>query len=140
MAWVHVNMAEVNNVDIFAFVNLKENFLMKGRVVVGSDLTTQVLVMCDQGQIQGMFPLPQWAYYSKEDALLKTFYEEVGKLPGGDFKNKVWNVTHQNYSPEDFENMVNKLADVAFETPEAVILKYVPDLTITDDMFEQFVF
>lgn len=140
MAWVHVNMADVNNVDIFAFVNLKESVLMKGRVVVGSDLTTQVLVMCDQGQIQGMVPLPQWAWYSKEDAILKAFYEGVDKLPGADFQNKIWNVTHGNYDPVHYEKMISKMADVAFETPEAVILKYVPDLTITDDMFEQFKF
>lgn len=140
MAWVHVNMADVNNVDIFAFVNLKENVLMKGRVVVGSDLTTQVLVMCDEGQIQGMVQLPKWAWYSKEDALLKTFYEEVSNLPGGDFENKVWNMQNNNYNPAQLEKMIAALAGIAFETPEAVILKYVPDLTITDDMFEQFQF
>lgn len=140
MAWIHVNMADVNNVDIFAFVNLKENVLMKGRVVVGSDLTTQVLVMCDQGEIQGMVPLPQWAYYSKEEAMLKAFYEGVDKLPGADFKNKIWNVTNSNYDPKHYESMIGKLADIAFEQPEAVILKYVPDLSINDEMFEQFKF
>lgn len=140
MAWVHVNMADVNSVDIFAFVNLKENVLMKGRVVVGSDLTTQVLVMCDQGEIQGMVPLPQWAYYSKEEAMLKAFYEGVDNLPGADFQNKVWNVTNGNYDPKHYEPMIDKLSNIAFETPEAVILKYVPDLSICDEMFEQFKF
>lgn len=140
MAWVHVSRADVNSVDIFAFVNLKENVLMKGRVVVGSDLVTKVLVMCDKGEIQGLVPLPDWAYYSKEDSMLKAFYEEVGSLPGGDFKNKVWNVKNNNYTPEQLEKLYTAISSIAFEAPEAVILKYIPDLTITDEMFENFRF
>lgn len=140
MSWIHVNRADINNVDIFAFVNLKEKVHMKGRVVVGSDLSTQVLVMCDKGEIQGTVPIPQWVYYSKEDTLLKTFYDEVSKLPGGDYQNKVWNMQHNNYNPEQLEAIMTALTDIAFEAPEAVILKYVPDLTITDEMFENFRF
>lgn len=140
MAWIHVDRTNVNNVDIFAFVNLKENIIIKGRVVVGSDLKTKVLVMCSDGKIQGMVDLPQWAYYSLEDKVLRALYEEVGKLTGGDLKNKVWDVNHKNYTPRDYENLLNKLTEIVFETPEAVILKYQPDLTITDDIFEEFQF
>lgn len=132
MSWIHVNGADVNNVDIFAFVNLKENLVLKGRVVVGSDLKTKVLVMCDKGEIQGMFPLPQWAYYSKENAMLKTLYEEIHNMSSGDFNMNT-------LTPKDYENMASKLVDVIVETPEAVILKYVPDLTITDELLDQFV-
>lgn len=140
MAWIHVDRADVNNVDIFAFVNLEQDVVIKGRVVVGSDLTTQVLVMCDQGEIQGMVALPQWAYYSTQEALLKAFYEEVSKMPGGDFKNKVWNMKHKNFTPEQYESMIERLSGIAFETPKAIILKYVPDLSISDSLFEEFKF
>ncbi|AZU98414.1 hypothetical protein ENKO_462 [Klebsiella phage fENko-Kae01] len=140
MSWKHVDRAELNQFDIFAFVNLKQNVVMKGRVFTGSDLVTKVLVMDSEGEIQGVLDLPDWAYYSTEDAMLKAFYEEVGALPGGDFKNKVWNMTHNNYRMEQLSAMIQRLTDIAFETPEAIILKYVPDLTITDSMLEQFKF
>jgi|AGFT01.1.fsa_nt_gi hypothetical protein len=140
MAWVHVDRADVNNVDIFAFINLEQNVVMKGRVVVGSDLTTKVLVMCDSGEIQGMVPLPQWAYYSTQEALLKAFYEEVGKMPGADFQNKIWNMKHKNFTPEQYEKLLERLSDIAFETPKAIILKYVPDLSLSDEMLENFKF
>lgn len=140
MGWTHVDRADVNNVDIFSFINLKSNVVITGRVNVGSDLKTQVLVMDNTGVIQGVIPLPDWAFYSTEDALLKAFYEEVDAMPGGDYQNKIWSMMNGKYSPELYCKMVARLSTIAFETPEAVILKYVPDLTITDDMLEQFQF
>ena len=103
MAWIHVDRLEVNNIDIFAFVNLKESVTIKGRVVVGSDLTEKVLVMCEKGECQGIIPVPSWNFFSKLEAFLKT-------------------------------------VDIDVDTPEAVILKYIPDLTIPDSLFEQFEF
>ena len=101
MAWIHVDRSEVNNIDIFAFVNLKEGVTIKGRVVVGSDLNEQVLVMCEKGEFQGIIQVPSWNFFSKMEVVLKTVGIDVG-------------------------------------TPEAVILKYIPDLTIPDEIFEQF--
>jgi len=140
MAWIHVDRADVNNVDIFAFVNLKQSVIIKGRVTISPDLKTSVLVMDSAGGIRGTVELPEWAFFSTEDALAKAFYEEVDALPGADYKNKVWNMKHSNYKPEQLSKLIERVTSIAFDKPEAVILKYVPDLSIDDSMFEQFEF
>lgn len=138
MAWKHVSRADVNTVDIFAFINLKKSVQYVGRMIIGSDLKKLIAVMSSDGVVQDIVELPNWAFNSTEDDMMTAFYEEVDSMPGADFKNKIWNMQHSTYTPEQMTNMVKRLTAIALTTPEAIVLKYIPDLSIDDSMLEQF--
>lgn len=140
MAWKHSDMMDINPWDIFAFVNLQTKEKVVGRVITNSDTTLSVVVMDDNGAILDIVKLPEWAFYRTQDHLIKAMYEEIGALPGGDYKNKVWNVKNGKYKPEQYSSMFERLSKIALETPKSIILKYVPDLQLDESMLEQFKF
>lgn len=138
MSWKQVNFSDVNTFDIFSFVNLKQNLIITGRVVTAFDSMVKIAVMSTDGVVRGMVDMPSWAKESTGDTVLKALYEAVDALPGSDITNKMWNVQQGNCSTAQLQDVIAVVSEKAFSKPECVILKFIPNLEITDAMLEKF--
>lgn len=140
MSWVNVNSIELNEQDIFAFVNLTNNTVLKGRLFSASDGYKWISLMDDSGVIYNVMQLPQWVYSNTADDVLTAVMREFEKLPGGDIKNKVFNAERKNYTAQQLESLAIAAYQAAIKKPECVILKYVPDLKLTLEDMDAFIF
>ncbi|MFS8319946.1 hypothetical protein ACMG5I_03350 [Escherichia coli] len=140
MCWVNVNSIELNEKDIFAFVNLTNNTVLKGRLFSASDGYKWISLMDDCGVIYNAMQLPQWVYSNTSDDVLAAVMREFEKLPGGDMKNKVFNAERHNYTAQQLESLAIAAYQAAIKKPECVILKYVPDLKLTLEDMDAFIF
>lgn len=140
MSWINVSRDDLNEMDIFAFVNLKEDILVKGRLFTAADLTKCILAMNDTGAVTEAVPLPEWALYSLEEDILHSIFEEIAKLPGADLQNKSFNIKNGNYTPEQVSSVAYAVLNSVVETPTVVILKYVPDLVLSKEDMKEFIF
>ncbi|EPE1232789.1 hypothetical protein ACSGOQ_006066, partial [Escherichia coli] len=81
MGWINVNSIELNEQDIFAFVNLVENIAIKGRLFSSSDGKKWISLMNDNGEIYDVIQLPHWAYKNTSDDVMAAVMREFEKLP-----------------------------------------------------------
>lgn len=138
--WINVSSTELNHVDIFAFVNMQTEEVVKGRIVEQSDGTRAVLALNNSGEAIQLVQYPEWAIIQHEEIVMRMMFEALGKLPGGDMANKLHNIQHGNYSDEQIGTVMQDVIKVCTTMPNVVILKYVPDLTITKSMMKNFEF
>ena len=140
MGWINVNSIELNEQDIFAFVNLVENIAIKGRLFSSSDGKKWISLMNDNGEIYDVMQLPHWAYKNTSDDVMAAVMREFEKLPGGDIKNIVFNAERMNYTPEQLQQLAIAAYQAAIKKPECVILKYTPNLKLTLEDMGSFIF
>lgn len=140
MSWIHVKSTELNQHDYFAFVNLKDSLVVKGRLFTSSAGIKSICAMNDEGEVYDLIELPKWCTEEPEDSIIRTIFEEIARLPGGDVYNKVHNINNGNYSAEQLFNLADAVVKKAIEKPALVILKYVPDLSLTMEDMNNFIF
>lgn len=138
MAWIHSNHSELNNFDIFAFVNMKEKIFIKGRLCTLSDGSRAICNMNNKGEVRDIVALPEWATVQPEEALMRLLFEEIGKLPGTDVKNKLFNINNSKYSPDQLSGLADTVLKEVVSNQCNVILKYVPELELTEEMLVEF--
>jgi hypothetical protein len=140
MGWVNVNSIELNEQDIFAFVNLVENIAIKGRLFTSAHGEKWISVMNDNGVIHDVTKLPVWAYKNTSDDVMAAVMREFENLPGGDMSNIVFNAERMNYTPEQLQSLAIAAYQAAIKKPQCVILKYTPDLKLTLEDMDSFIF
>ncbi|USL83879.1 hypothetical protein A4_212 [Escherichia phage A4] len=138
--WVNVNSTELNEIDIFAFVNLETDTFVRGRLFMSSACVRSIAVMDELGQVIECLPLPAWAYSSTEEDVMQKIFEGINKLPGADVKNKIFNIENKNYSADVLRPLVDSVLQAALAKPKCIILKYIPELSLTKEDMKGFIF
>lgn len=139
MSWVNVSYAELNNFDIFAFVNMKDRIRHTGRIFNKCDGQKGLMRLHDNGEFDKLMDIPDWAKSTIEEDVMRVLYEAMADLPGSDLYNKTFNIEHENYTPEQLYDAALSVLKAAIEPPTCIILKYIPNLSLTEDMLSQFI-
>lgn len=140
MSWIHVNHSALNEIDIFAFVNLKDDTVLRGRLFTTHEGVKGIALMDTNGAVYASQELPAWTYSSTEENVFAEVMKGLEALPGGDIQNIVFNIERGNYSPEHLSALAMRALKSAIVTPKCVILKYVPDLSLSAQDMESFIF
>jgi hypothetical protein len=136
--WTNVGSTELNEHDIFAFVNMQSDTVLKGRLVTLSDLSRGLIQMDSTGACVDVINLPEWCTVQPEEIITRMLFESLGKLPGSDMKNKVHNLQNGNYTDEQLGEVMQDVVKVALVKPTCVILKYIPDLSLSKEDMKNF--
>lgn len=139
MGWVNVSSMDLNEHDIFAFVNIEEDTVLKGRLFTGSDGNKWISLMENNGSIYDCRILPSWTYSSTAEDVLSAVMKEFERLPGSDMQNRVFNTERRNFTAEQMHKLAIAACDAAIKNPTCVILMYVPDLSLTMNDMESFI-
>ncbi len=123
--WKKVSMLAINTVDIFSFKNNDTHVIITGRVLMGSDNKFKIAVMSNDGVIQTLIDLPEWA--TQSTSMLSQEAEFALQSLG--YNDKA--------TPDTIYRLKQILKDKGIiETPICTILKYVPDLEIPDEAWD----